>query len=473
MSTELAEQFEENGQYEEAYAEYKKVFEHKPNDLSLLAQLGHIALMLNKKDEAEGFYTKMLTLDATNPTAYEQLMDIYLETDKYKYYVYRGNYHSTQQQYEHALRDFQKAIPHAGGDHEAVTSVRFVIGTLYEQLGNTTRAIDEYLKVLDYAEHKNAEVYVRLANMYLKEDVLGSAIETLERAIVDGFDLDDIREALAALYFRNNTPEKVKNVSKNELTLIKAMLGCGELDEAKQELDRVAEKYKDNPQIHSLYAEYYYSSKDYDKALDSVNKFAENQPNNPLIFQMSALIHEALGDEYKATLNWAKLHLVKGQKDIAINELLSAYQLNDSDADMVAMLANLLETSGEKHQAMEFYERLVELEPNNKTAMMKIAEYWESNGDNRLAVEYMEKLLQADPRNFPMMKKAAELHQKLKNKGSAVDWYNKYLQSAPQSDEYEAVKNKLAKLEHTEMTPDEEAEGLLDKIINFFNRRKM
>lgn len=473
MSTELAEQFEENGQYEEAYAEYKKVFEHKPNDLSLLAQLGHIALMLNKKDEAEGFYTKMLTLDATNPTAYEQLMDIYLETDKYKYYVYRGNYHSTQQQYEHALRDFQKAIPHAGDDHEAVTSVRFVIGTLYEQLGNTTKAIDEYLKVLDYAEHKNAEVYVRLANMYLKEDVLGSAIETLERAIADGFDLDDIREALAALYFRNNTPEKVKNVSKNELTLIKAMLGCGELDEAKQELDKVSEKYKDNPQIHSLYAEYYYSSKDYEKALESVNKFSQASPNNPLIFQMSALIHEALGDEYKSTLNWAKLHLVKGQKDIAINELLSAYQLNDSDADMVAMLANLLETSGEKHQAMEFYERLVELEPNNKTAMIKIAEYWESNGDNRLAVEYLEKLLQADPRNFPMMKKIAELYQKLKNKGSAVDWYNKYLQTAPQSDEYEAIKNKLAKLEHTEMTPDEEAEGLLDKIINFFNKSKM
>ncbi len=473
MSMELAEQFEENGQYEEAYAEYKKSLEHSPNDLSLLAQLGHISVMLGKKEEAEGFYHKMLSLDATNPTAYEQLMDIYLDTDKYKYYVYRGNYHSTQQQYEHALHDFQKAIPHAGDEHEAVASVRFVMGTLYEQLGNTTKAIDEYLKVLDYSDHKNAEVYVRLANMYLKEDVLGSAIETLERAISDGFDLDDIRESLATLYLKNNTPEKVKNVSKNELTLIKAMLGCGELDEAKQELDRVADKYKDNPQIHSLYAEYYYSSKDYEKALESVTKFAKAVPNNPLIFQMSALIHEALGDEYKATLNWAKLHLVKGQKDIAINELLSAYQLNDSDADMVAMLANLLETSGEKHQAMEFYERLVELEPNNKTAMMKIAEYWEGNGDNRLAVEYLEKLLQADPRNFPMMKKAAELHQKLKNKGSAVDWYNKYLQSAPQSDEYEVVKNKLAKLEHSEMTPDEESEGLIDKIFNFFNRSKV
>ena len=33
-------------------------------------------MLLNKKDEAEEYYHKMLSLDATNPTAYEQLMDI-------------------------------------------------------------------------------------------------------------------------------------------------------------------------------------------------------------------------------------------------------------------------------------------------------------------------------------------------------------------------------------------------------------
>ena len=53
MSIETAEQFEENGQYEEAYTEYKKSYMHNQNDLSLLAQLGHIASILDKKDEAE------------------------------------------------------------------------------------------------------------------------------------------------------------------------------------------------------------------------------------------------------------------------------------------------------------------------------------------------------------------------------------------------------------------------------------
>ena len=56
MSIETAEQFEENGQYEEAYAEYKKSYSHNPNDLSLLAQLGHISTILNKKEEAEEYF---------------------------------------------------------------------------------------------------------------------------------------------------------------------------------------------------------------------------------------------------------------------------------------------------------------------------------------------------------------------------------------------------------------------------------
>ncbi|MBR6099037.1 tetratricopeptide repeat protein [bacterium] len=469
MSIETAEQLEENGQYEEAYAEYKKSYSHSPNDLSLLAQLGHVAMILQKSDEAVEYYNKMLTLDATNPTAYEQLMDIYIDTDKYKYYVCRGNYHTVQQQIEHAINDFQKAVAHAGGDEEQVVPVRFVLGTLYEEMGNPNKAIDEYLKVLDY-ESAMPETYLRLANLYAQDDVLGSAIETLERALQAGHDHEEIRESLAKLYFKNNTPQKVKEVTKNKLTEIKAMLALGELAEAKKELENIDDKYKNDAQYFALLAEYYYTSKDYDKALDSVDKYAEKQPNHPLVFQMRALIYEEKQDEYMATLNWAKYHLVRDQKDVAINELLGAYQLRNDDADMVAMLASLLETSGEVHQAMEFYSRLAELEPNNKTAMEKLSRYWEENGDNRLAAEYLEKLLDADKRNFASMKKLADLYQKMRDRDSAIGWYKKYLQTAPQNEEYDVVKAKLDKLENTE-APTEQSESLLDKIVDFFTKK--
>ena len=470
MSIETAEQLEENGQYEEAYAEYKKSYQHSPNDLSLLAQLGHVAMILDKKDEAVEYYNKMLTLDATNPTAYEQLMDIYIDTDKYKYYVSRGNYHIVQQQLEHATHDFQKAINHAGGDEKEIMPVRFVLGTLYEQLGNPTKAIDEYLKVLDY-EDADEEVYIRLANLYALDDVIGSAIETLERAMNNGKDSDAVRENLSRLYFKDNTPEKIKSVSRNELTLIKAMLALGELDEANTELSKIADKYKDEPQLYALQAEYYYTSKDYEKALDAVNTYAEKMPNHPLVFQMRALIYESKNDEYLATVNWAKYHLVRGSVDVAINEFMSAYQLKNDDADMIATLANLLETSGEKHQAMEFYEKLVQLDPTSRAAMEKLARYWEDNGDNRMAIEYLEKIIEADPRNFATMKKLGEMYQKSHDIGSAINMYKKYLQTAPQGTEYEEVTAKLNKLEKTEVAPEMQGDSLLDKIVGLFVKK--
>ena len=93
MSLQTAEQFEENEQYTQAFEEYKRLYEHNPKDLSLLERLGHISLLLDNKEDAAQYYTKILESDATNILAYEQLMDIYVSTDKYKYYVCRGNMH--------------------------------------------------------------------------------------------------------------------------------------------------------------------------------------------------------------------------------------------------------------------------------------------------------------------------------------------------------------------------------------------
>ena len=56
MSIQLAEQFEANEQYEQAFEEYKKVYEQNPDDLGILERLGHLALILEKPDDAANYY---------------------------------------------------------------------------------------------------------------------------------------------------------------------------------------------------------------------------------------------------------------------------------------------------------------------------------------------------------------------------------------------------------------------------------
>lgn len=53
MSLLLAEQFEANEQYEEAYNEYKKEYESDPDNMGVLERLGHLSLILDKPEEAD------------------------------------------------------------------------------------------------------------------------------------------------------------------------------------------------------------------------------------------------------------------------------------------------------------------------------------------------------------------------------------------------------------------------------------
>lgn len=465
MSIQTAEQFEANEQYEQAYEEYKKEHEKRPNDLSVTERLGHLAMMLNKKDEAAGYYTQILEKDMTNTLCYEQLMDIYVDTDRYKYYIYRGNLHSVEHKLEHAINDYKKALNHAENERDIVMT-RFTLANLYDQTGNTTKAIDEFLKTLEYEEN-HEEVFLKLADLYIKEDMLTSAIDVLERA-QKSFDTDNVRENLAKLYLRNNQPELAKDLTKDDLLKIKCMLQSGEDTDADKKLREIEPFYKNNPEYYALRAEYYYTQGEYDNALEYVEKYNELNRNSALAYQMRALIFEGKNDEYSAHLNWGKYNLVRGNKDIAVNEFLNAWQMKEDDVDLMNTLAVLLEETGDKNHAVEFWERISKAEPTNKKALEKLADFRENIGDYRAEADYLEKWYELDKRNAILVRRLAKVYEKMKNKPDAVEFYKKYLELAKGAQDYAQIEQKLQKLEHTEFV--QEDEGLLDKIMRFFNK---
>lgn len=466
MSLQLAEQYEENEQYEQAYDEYKKLSERNPKDLSLLERLGHLAMLLDKKDEAAEYYSKILEFDATNTLCYEQLMDIYVTTDKYKYYVYRANLHTVEHKYEHAINDYKKAVNSAQNDND-ILNARFVLATLYEQEGNNLKAIDEYLKVIDY-ENTHEDVYLRLSNLYLKEDALPSAIEVLERARKSGFDTPKVKEALADLYVKNGNSESAYEVTSDELTKVRCLLDLGKKSEAFEKLQQMEDQYGHIAQYHSLKAQYYYMTGDYEKALESVKEFDKAEKNSPLTYQMRALIYEEQNDDFLAHINWGKYNLVRGNKDIAINEFLNAYQLKNDDLDLLNTLAMLLEENDDKNHAMEMYERIAKLDETDKKALGKLADFRESIGDYREQAEYLLRLYKLDKRNSTVVRKLGEAYEKLHNKPASIECYEKYLEIGKGNPDYAKIKAKLEKLSNTEMSEDE---GLLDKIIGWFSKK--
>jgi len=465
MSTQLAEQYEENEQFELAFDEYKKLHEQNPKDLNIIERLAHLALMINRKDDAAAYYMKMLEFDATNIMVYEQLMDIYIDTNKFKYYINRGNLHSIQHQFEHAANDYKKALQNTQDEKQIITT-RFVLASVYVQLGQNLKAIDEYMRLLDYEEIP-PQTYLNLAKLYMDENTIGSAINVLERAFSKNIDTENIRENLANLYLKDGQLDKAFEITKNNMTKAKCLLDQEKPDEAFKLLETVDDKGKTSARYHSLLSQYYYLKKDFDKALIEVEEFRKIEKNSPLAFQMAAIIFEEKNDDYNAHVNWGRFNLLRGNKDIAINEFLNAVQLKDDDVNLLTSLAMLLEESGDKNHAMEYYDRVSQLEPNNVSALSKLADFRNNIGDYQAECDYLEKWLEADKRNLQLIKRIAQCYERIKNKPSAVEYYKKYLQIAPAGEDYENVKAHLAKLENTEMV---EEEGLLDKLMRFFNK---
>ena len=410
----LAEQLEQDEKYEEAYAEYKKQITHRQGDVDLLTKLAHVALILDKKEDAKAYYGRILEVDPSNILAHEQLIDLFVHEDKFKYYLFRGNLHALQQQLSHARSDYKKAIEHAKDQQEALPA-RFLYAGLCEGQEKYNDAIDEYLKISDYDEN-NPVVFLKLAELYEKIEGLSSAIQILERGRRDrGF--KDFEEILAGYYIRNSQPQKALELTQNDLTKARALFDLDRNDEGYEILQKLKTTHQNEKVYHSLWAQYYFQKDEFENAFREIDEYAKLDPNSPLIYQMRALIYEKQDDSFNEHVNWGKYNIVRGQKDIALNEYLTAYRFNDSDIDLIETIAALLETEGDKTKAAEFYERLTDVDPKNSNALQKLAEFRESIGDYSGALTYLERLKEVDPRNQYAIDNLEKIQNRSENSG--------------------------------------------------------
>lgn len=416
----LAEQLEQDEKFDEAYAEYRKELAHKQGDVELLTKLAHLALILDKKDEAKAYYGRILELDPPNILAHEQLIDLFVHEDKFKYYLLRGNLHSLQQQFSHAKSDYKKAIDNAREPQEAIPA-RYLLAGLCEGQEKYQEAIDEYLRISDYDE-ENPVVFLKLAELYEKTEGIVSAIETLERGLKErGF--KEFEEILAGYYIRNSQPEKTLEYTKNDLTKARALMDLGRNDEAYEILNKVKDNYKNNPLIHSLLAQYYFQKGMTKEAFAEIDEYAKLDANSPLIYQMRALIYESLGDSFNEHVNWGKYNILKGEKEVALNEYLTAYQFDNQNAEIIETIAVQLEGLKDNTKACEFWERLVEIEPKNTTALQKLAVFRDSIGDFSGALDYIQRLKEADPRNSFAVENYEKFKDRAENGGSFISFF--------------------------------------------------
>lgn len=174
-----------------------------------------------------------------------------------------------------------------------------------------------------------------------------------------------------------------------------------------------------------LLAEYFYNKNEYNEALNVVNEYINLIGPSAVSFQMKALCYEGLNDEFMAAVNFGYMKKAQNKNDEAIVEFNHAHSLNKKDKNVLIELANLYMGLGEKYTAMDFWNAVYELDGDSH-AKTVLGDFYFSEGDYRMAEKYG----------------------KVREGKESPNAENKAYAEA-----------------------DEEDEGFLNKIINFFSKK--
>lgn len=453
-------------QYETAYGLLEGSYEKLKNDAEYIEKIALLAKTLEKNDDAAKYWEELIVLNPNSLVAYSELLDIYNEKNKYKYYITRAKYKILNEKVSQSIDDYKKAIDVTNNEDEIINA-RFLRAKSYEHLGKIQNAIDDYYRILEYKD--DMAIYYKLADMYVQADDRFSAINVLERGTKAFPENTELNEFYANLLMRDGQFDKALEHAVYDFSKAKIYLMKGDNEAALEILNKI--ENKQNANYPALMAEYYFNLKDWENCRKYINEFRELSPENPLVYQMLALVQEENNDEYGYHFYMGRCYSYKQEYEMALSEYLNAHRFDQNRTEAIKEIIKINETLGDNTSLMEFYEKLYRQEPDNVVALKGLGDIYANMYEFKNAIEYYEKLIKAEPNNYDAYKQLGFCCEKIKNNLQAKEAYEKYLAKAPLSPDTEKIKEKLAKLETSGSYAEANSEeGFIDKILRVFGK---
>lgn len=460
---EQAQFLSDNENYEKSYELLKTAYELDKTNPEILEKIALQAKMLEKMEEAAGYWEALIGVDPNSILAYSELQDIYFHTNKYKYYLTRAKVKILHENVSQSISDYKKAIENTQIEREIIEA-RLLLAKAYEFMGKTVNAIDEYFKIVEMEE--NLIVYYKLFDLYSLLNDKSSAMNILQKAIEAYPDESNLKELMAGVLFETDQPDEALEYVQSDLTKAKIYLAKEENDKAFRVLNLMEDKTSSN--YFALLAEYYYNTKDFDKCLENVTAFKKLEPQSPLTYQMMALVYEEKDDLYNSHFNWGKFYIQKNDFEMAMNEYMQAHNLNPKDAQVIKEIIKLNENTGDSSSLIEFYEKLLVVEPDNQSALKSLGKFYENMHEFKNALDFYLKVEELNRNDTDILKDIAVCYEKLRKSASAKEYYQKYLDKAPLGQDTEDIKLKVSKMSDENVAEDE---GLLEKIARLFSKK--
>jgi len=273
----------------------------------------------------------------------------------------------------------------------------FSLARLLEENGDFSKAIDEYKKAIQH-DPQSSDIYIELANAYLRHRRVRDAVQEAENAIRIEPNNVDAHKLLGSIYLSIiRSEDSGRNPASGEY-----------LKKAIQEHETICRiDPSDTSALLSLGQLYRYDGQ-IDKATATLTKLLEQVPSSEAALTQLAQIYSDQGN----------------YKD-AINVFKKALEVNPNSPRMLAELAFTYEQSKDYKNAIEAYKKAMEADEDSLDLRKGLAQaFLEDNQDDQAEKQYL-KILEADPDEGIAHLRLGQIYRKRHEFEKALDSFNK------------------------------------------------
>ena len=292
-----------------------------------------------------------------------------LASDNAEVNFYLGRFNRNNGSYSSAAQNFEQAIE-ANPDYVAAY-VEY--GDMLVELEDYERAINQYESALELAD-QNVNILNKLADAYGENGQYDKAVSTYQSALDQSGSNFTAWKGLGDLYMEQGQVEEaidnyndaleVRADADTSLSLARAYLQTGELEDAKMELDSVLSTNPYSGEAYMLLGDYYLKQDSSERALEEYRQGLDRTQNEELTIEISEKVLKQAPGDIETRFNLARAYRSQHVYESAIEEyreVLDRTEATTEKRQAYAGLGEVYTSKTEYDKAKEFLEKGLDL----------------------------------------------------------------------------------------------------------------
>ncbi len=361
-----------NNELEKAIQLYKEVLPLTPDDETILLRIGFLQLEQNKFIDAENSFNDALSLNPQSLYAH----------------LYLARLATKMNQPDRAAKYYQKALA-----QNWTVDLAIEVSEYYTLQKKYKKAETLYRSILEkYPQERNAGL--GLVNVLLLQDKTKDAFTVLQEMRQNSNDPSEIDIITARLYLRNNNLEQAA-------TVLKPLVLEDNLDEAIYMLAVIRYQQQDIINAQTLLEKIESQSEFFEDAISlRVRIFIEGKQftEATTLLQKTIKDHERPSPALYTLL--ASLYMEQGLFQDGYSTLDTALSVHPRSTKILFEYGLLLEKENKREAAIQWMQKILELDPDHADALNYIGYTWADLDINlEQALLYIQKAVALKPQN--------------------------------------------------------------------------